>query len=266
MRDEKNGRILRMLRIKKSWRQVDVAEAAGLSRAAVSRHELGLLDDANVGAVRLHAAALGLRAELVLVGRGGDLAKMTDEEHAAIVEHIAATLIEHGWLVDAETSFNHYGDRGRFDLLAFHPATGRLLIVEVKTELTDLQDLLGVLNVKERLAGRVATEHGWAATSVSTLLAVAGTDAARKTVAAHPALFGSFTIGRGQSALWTTALDRPRRTLIWVLPSRAGRSAWRAGRKRVRRHAAAERPATGPNDRSPGTNAPDLPSSSQEDR
>jgi transcriptional regulator with XRE-family HTH domain len=241
MRDEKNGRILRMLRIKKSWRQVDVAQAAGVSRLAVSRHELGLLDDANVGAVRLHAAALGLRAELVLIGRGGDLAKMTDEEHAAIVEHVAAALIEHGWLVDAETSFNHFGDRGRFDLLAFHPATGRLVIVEVKTELTNLQELLGVLDVKERLAKRVATKHGWAATSVSTLLAVAGTDVARKTVAAHPALFGSFTIGRGQSAMWTTALDRPRRTLIWMPPSRAGRSASRAGRKRVRPHRRGER-------------------------
>jgi transcriptional regulator with XRE-family HTH domain len=266
MRDEKNGRILRMLRIKKSWRQVDVAEAAGLSRTAISRHELGLLDDANVGAVRLHAAALGLRAELVLIGRGGDLAKMTDEEHAAIVEHTAAALTEHGWLVDAETSFNHYGDRGRFDLLAFHPATGRLLVVEVKTELTDLQDLLGVLDVKERLAKRVAAEHGWAATSVSTLLAVAGTDLARKTVAAHPALFASFTIGRGASALWTTALDRPRRTLIWVPPSRAGRTDWRAGRKRVRPHRAAERPLTNPNDRSPSTNASDLPARGQGNR
>lgn len=40
-------------------------------------------------------------------------------------------------------SFNHYGDRGRYDILAFHPPTGILLVVEVKTGIGDVQATLG---------------------------------------------------------------------------------------------------------------------------
>ncbi len=38
-----------------------------------------------------------------------------------------------------EFGFNHYGDRGSVDVLAWHSATRTLLIVEVKSILTDLQ-------------------------------------------------------------------------------------------------------------------------------
>lgn len=234
MRDEQTGRILRLVRIKNEWRQADVAQAAGLSRPTISKHELGLIDETTVRSLRLHGSALGLRVDVVLAGRGGRLDRLTDEEHAAIVEHIAATLVANGWLVEAEASFNHFGDRGRFDLLAFDPSTGRLLIIEVKTELTDLQETQGKLNVKERIAPQVAKEHGWKVSSTSTLLAVASTPAARQVVTAHPTLFAGYvrtTIGKAA----TGRSELPRRMLAWVPASAAGRNSWRAGRERIRR-------------------------------
>lgn len=156
MRDEQIARHLRMARIRKDWRQSDVGDEAGLSRALIGKHEGGCVEETTVRSLRLHAEALGLRVEITLTGRGGQLSRVTDEEHAAIVELIAKNLVAQGWIVEPEASFNHFGERGRFDLLAYHPATGILLIVEVKTELTDLQEMFGSLNVKERLATRVA--------------------------------------------------------------------------------------------------------------
>lgn len=46
-------------------------------------------------------------------------------------------------------------------LLAFDPQTGTLVIVEVKTQLLDLQDLFGKLDVKTRLAATIAKQRGW---------------------------------------------------------------------------------------------------------
>ena len=92
---------------------------------------------------------------------------------------------------EAEGSFSEWGERGRVDLLAFDPSTGTFVIVEVKTQLLDLQDLFGSLNVKERLAATVAERRRWKLRRQTVLLAVADTSANREIVA-HPALFADF--------------------------------------------------------------------------
>jgi len=151
-----SGRMLRMLRLRREWRQQDVAGRAGLSRAAVGRHENGIIG--SVDAVERHASVFGLRLELRLVGRGGQLLWLADEEHAAIVERLARWLSDEGWMVEPEASFSEWGERGRIDLLAHEPRAGTLAIVEVKTALLDLQDLFGRLDVKgaARRRGREA--------------------------------------------------------------------------------------------------------------
>jgi hypothetical protein len=214
-----------------------------MSRALIGKHEGGCIEETTVGSLRRHAEALGLRVEITLTGRGGQLARMTDEEHAAIVELIAKNLVAQGWMVEPEASFNHFGERGRFDLLAYHAATGILLIVEVKTELTDLQEMFGSLNVKERLAARVAEERGWNVSSVSTLLAIAATPSGRKIVEQHSTLFSSHVVVSNKVA-FAADPQRPRRALLWILPQAGGRKAWRAGRRRVRKRRA-QRPISG---------------------
>ena len=54
------------------------------------------------------------------------------------------------WIARPEVSFSIYGERGVIDLLAWHAATRSLLVVELKTELIDLQDLVSVLDRKRR--------------------------------------------------------------------------------------------------------------------
>jgi hypothetical protein len=38
------------------------------------------------------------------------------------------------WQVVVEYTFNHYGDRGSVDVVAWHAGAGALLLVEVKSE------------------------------------------------------------------------------------------------------------------------------------
>jgi len=168
----------------------DVGTKAQLSTAAVGRHENGRIG--SLVALEKHAAVFSLRLDLRLLGRAGALVRLGDEEHAAIVEAVASWFRAAGFETETEASFSEWGERGRIDLLAFDPATGALVIVEVKTQLVDLQDLFGSISVKERLAATVANRRGWTVRRQLSILATAETSANREIVRAHPTLFAGF--------------------------------------------------------------------------
>ena len=108
-----------------------------------------------------------------------------------------------GWVLAPEVSFAIWAERGRVDILAWHPATRSLLIVELKTEIVDVQGLLGALDVKRRLARKIAAERGWYPTSVGVWLVVAGSRTSRRRVAAHRTLLGAaFPDGRKALRAW----------------------------------------------------------------
>ncbi len=230
MRNLRVGRLLRMRRIRRGQRQSDVARAAGLSSSVVGRHEAGEI--ARMDPLRAHAEALGLRAEVRLTGIGGELARLSDDEHAAIQELLAARLRARRFEVVAELSFNEWGERGRVDLAAFEAGSAMLVVVEVKAELSDLQDTLGRLDVKGRLAKRIASLRGWQPAGAAVVLAVAATSANRAIVAAHPALFSGYT-RRWLRDAGLPSLVPGKRMLLWVPARQAGRSSWLAGRHRV---------------------------------
>jgi Holliday junction resolvase-like predicted endonuclease len=177
-----------------------------------------------------HASALDLRLDLRLVGRTGQLVRLADEEHAAIAEAIAGWLRRSGLEVEAEASFSEWGERGRIDLLAYDPHTGTVVIVEVKTLLLDLQELLGSMDVRERLVAVIARRRGWRMERRVTMLAVAASAANRMVVRSHPALFQTFTVRR----LGLSGLGADGRMLVWVTPQRTARRTWVTGRERVR--------------------------------
>lgn len=223
------GRMLRMLRIRRGWRQLDVSTKAGLSAAAIGRHENGLVG--SMRALERHASVFSLRVDVRLAGRSGEVARLADEEHAAIAERIATRLRGLGLAVDVEVSFSEWGERGRFDLLAYDPRAQKLLAIEVKTLLVDLQELFGALDAKQRLATTVAAKRGWTVQRTLTVLAVASTIANRATVRTHPTLFGRF-IPRRLSATLVGGTDD--RSLVWISARDGDRQGWLAGRQRVR--------------------------------
>ena len=229
------GRLFRMVRIRRGLRQQDVAAKSQLDRSSIARIEGGEVERFHVASLRRHAAALGFRLEIALTGRGGEASHLLDEEHAAIVEYVAGQLTGHSWTVEAEASYSEFGERGRVDILAHHAGSGELLVVEVKTELVDLQQLFGSLNVKARLARRIAADRFEPVRSVSVMVAVADTTAARAVVGAHETLFHPYAL-RGQAV--TAWLEHPKagtRLLWFVSAARAGRSSWIAGRRRISR-------------------------------
>jgi hypothetical protein len=66
---------------------------------------------------------------------GEQLDRLIDSVHASVQAAIAEMLSDRGWVVRVEVSFNRYGERGRCDILAIHPRSGTLLVVEVKSRL-----------------------------------------------------------------------------------------------------------------------------------
>jgi transcriptional regulator with XRE-family HTH domain len=143
-------------------RQVDVGNRAGVSQKVVSDLELGRLEAVGLARTRRVAAVLDVSIGIDAWWRGGQADRLLDRAHAGLVDYVVGVLGASGWQVVPEFTFNHYGDRGSVDILAWHPGECILLIVEVKATLTDLQDMLGSLSKKVRVVPKIAAgELGW---------------------------------------------------------------------------------------------------------
>ena len=189
MDDQQFGAAIRALRLRHRWRQEDLAREARCSRVAVSRIERGHLGEVTLDRIRRIAAVLESRAQLDLRWRGGELARLLDQRHAAMQDQVAARLARLvGWQFVAEASFSVYGERGSIDLLAWHADRQALLIIELKSELLDLQDLLATLDRKRRLAPVIARERGWLPRIVATWVVLEEGHGNRRRVATHGAV------------------------------------------------------------------------------
>jgi transcriptional regulator with XRE-family HTH domain len=237
------------------WRQQDLAERAGVSRATVSQAEADPARSVSLRALQHIADALDARLVLDIQWRGAELDRLLDAHHAALVEIVGAFLRRHGWDVRVEVSFNHYGDRGRYDMLAFHRTTRVVLVIEVKTAFGDLQDTIGRLVVKMRVAASVVRPLGWRPSAFVPVLVLAEVTTARRVVSDHPIVFARFT-ERGRSALsWMQSPDR-QAVPTGVLVFRKLSSAKQAGVIRVR-PVSKRRALTTP---TPGDSTPNVPS------
>jgi transcriptional regulator with XRE-family HTH domain len=186
------GSAILLLRKRKAWRQADLSRMSGVSRATVSRLEHGQFESVSVGSLRRVAKALDVRVDLLPRWRAGELDRLLDAGHAALVAAVVERLRHaHGWLVQPEVSFSIWGERGSIDILAFHPETGTLLVIEVKTKLTDLQATLSTFDRKRRLALQIAQERGWNAGSVSSWLVMTDSHTNRRRAAANDVVLKS---------------------------------------------------------------------------
>jgi hypothetical protein len=71
------------------------------------------------------------------------------------------------------------------DMLAFHASSGCLLVIELKSAVIDINDLMGNLDRKRRLAAQVAAERGWHARSISTWIIVGRGRTNQRRLGAH---------------------------------------------------------------------------------
>lgn len=190
MTDREIGRAIRAVRIKQHKRQIDVAQEAGVSQQTMSRVERGRLDEVTLPVLRRIVDAIGARIVLELRWQAADLDRLLGARHSAMHEAVARMFARlAGWEPVPEVSFAIYGERGVIDILAWHAPTRSLLVIELKTELADIQETLGTLDRKVRLARSIAKERGWDATTVSAWLVVAEGSTNRRRVAAHSTTF-----------------------------------------------------------------------------
>jgi hypothetical protein len=152
----------------------------------VSRIEHGHIESFSVACLVRVAAALDIRLDLVPRWRGGELDRVLNKGHSALHESVARSFSRRpGWTLAPEVSFSVYGERGVIDTLAWHAATRALLVIELKTAIVDVQELVGTLDRKRRLARGIARERGWSATSVGCWVIVAGSRTNRRRIDTH---------------------------------------------------------------------------------
>jgi transcriptional regulator with XRE-family HTH domain len=117
------GRGFRALRIRRRWRQVDLAAAASVGPSIVARIERGRANTIPPHKLDKVSQALGARLDLRLSWNGEALDRLLDGDHARLVETTAASLRRAGWEVAAEVTFWIRGERGSVDVLAWHART-----------------------------------------------------------------------------------------------------------------------------------------------
>ncbi len=219
MTDERIGQFLATVRRHLGLRQADVARLADVDQKVVSLLERGHLDRVSVQKFRRVCRVLGIDAKIELRWRGGLVDRLIDRDHAAIGELVVAELSSLDWQTLPEFTFNVFGERGSVDILAWHAGLRALLIVEVKTQLTDLQRLLMSMSRKLRLVpGVAAKERGWDRAVLGHLVVVADTHANRSTVASHSSMFdASFPSRTAETRRW---LRSPSTDLagLWFVP------------------------------------------------
>ena len=190
MDDQRFGSVVRSVRLKKRWRQVDLAKAANVSPSTISRVERGHLDQLSLETIRKVARALDVRVDLVARWRAGDLDRLLNARHSKLHELVARMFRDElpGWVLRPETSFAIYAERGVIDILAWHAGRRALLVIELKTDIADVNELIGVVDRKRRLAPEVVAPFGWEPATVSVWVIVADGRTNRARIAVHNAM------------------------------------------------------------------------------
>jgi transcriptional regulator with XRE-family HTH domain len=245
MDDQRVGVVFRAVRMRRRLRQADVAMIAGVAHSTISRIEHGHLDTLSLRALRAVARVLEIRLELAPWSRRGDLIRFATADHAQLVESVIAELRRLGWDARAEVSFNNFGERGFIDVLAWHGSTRTLLVIEVKTELVDVGEVVGILDRKVRVAAAVAPGMGWVPSSTSSALIVQDGRTNRRRIAAHAATFRSSFPADGRT--FRSHLRRPVGSVaavaFWPIAHRGDVRQAGSGNRRVRMSLECRRPA-----------------------
>jgi transcriptional regulator with XRE-family HTH domain len=219
------GRQLRALRQRKHWRQQDVADKVKVGQPTVSGVEAGRIDAVSVATLERLVAAVDAELVVYVRWRGGDLDRLLDAAHADLVERVAKLLRDLGWQVHPEVSFSEFGERGSIDLLAWHPRARIVLVVEVKSEITAVEETLRRHDVKVRLAPKILFDRfGERPAHVGRLLVLPRTSAARRRLGSHAATFDATYPARGRSlADWLASPTGEVAGILMLPPSRAVR-------------------------------------------
>jgi transcriptional regulator with XRE-family HTH domain len=237
---------VRARRHRRGWRLADLAAAAGVGAGVCGLLERGEVGRLTVRTARAIAAAVDLPLSWDIGWQRMEVERLLDADHATLCAGVAELLVGEGWEIRSEVSFNHYGDRGRIDLLAWHAQERVALVIEAKTAIVGVEQTLGLLDVKARVAKHVVAEIGWPVPGrVVPALFIADGTTARRHVKRVAVLFRRYDCTGAAARAW---LRRPSERIGGLLrfvplPIGNGVDRRRADRRRVRRSLAESRSA-----------------------
>jgi transcriptional regulator with XRE-family HTH domain len=250
MDDQRFGTTIRTIRIRRKLRQSDLARLANVSVGMVSRIERGHLDGVTIETLRAVAKVLDVRVDVVPRWRAGDLDRLLNARHSALHEEVARSFATRpDWLTKPEVSFAIYVERGIIDILAWNAKQQMLLVIELKTDIADVNELVGTLDRKRRLAVQIAGEHGWPVgrgAKVSAWLIVAESRTNRRRVQAHKTMLRAALPLDGRSmAGWLAEPSRPIGAIsFWPILNHGGLGAGPTPVRRVRAPKSPKRPSS----------------------
>ena len=211
----------------------------------MSRVERGQLDGLTIASMRRVCASVGATLELTVKWRGPLLDRLVDEAHARLCARVVEILERAGWEAYVEVSYSHFGERGSVDVMGLHPATGSVVVVEVKTMIVSVEELLRSHDAKVRLARQIVHDRwGWQPKRVGRLLVVEGSTANRTRIRTSAALVTRVMPGRAADArLWLAEPDTSSLSAVWfVRPRPPSGPARAASPQRVRRPSGSQPP------------------------
>jgi transcriptional regulator with XRE-family HTH domain len=188
--DQRFGSTIRAVRVRRGWRQQDLAARSGVSPSTISRLERGHPGPLSLDTIRRVAAALDVRVDLVARWRAGDLDRLLNAKHSQLHELVAQWFGTElpGWILAPEVSYAVYAERGVVDIGAWHPGRRAILVIELKTDIVDVNQTIGKVGEKARLIRQIVKDRGWVPLTVSTWLIVAAGRTNRARIAAHKAV------------------------------------------------------------------------------
>jgi len=202
----------------------------GLTQAALvgagrSRHVPRLIEDGRAGELRIddvrdHFARLGANVRLTAWYEGALLDRLIDADHADVVEAAVHEVVRAGWpRVETEVSFSEWGERGSIDFLGASEAERAVLIGEAKSAWGSLEETLRSLDVKARLAPKIAADRlGWKPHVVGVVLVFPEAGSARRVGQRYAAtLLAAFPARNREVRAWLRRPAQPLRGL-WFLP------------------------------------------------
>lgn len=193
--------ISRKVRLELRLTQGEVADAAHVSRGYVAAIEAGTANP-TLDVVERIGTVLGLEADLVLHPPTlVEPSSQLDLVHARGIAYVERRLRAAGWQTAHEDEIVQARSHGWIDIIAFHPTSGSLLVIEIKTRLIDLGAVERQVGWYARAASDVARRKGWRPRRIVTWLLVLASDEVDRVIAANSQLLGAAFPTRARAML-----------------------------------------------------------------
>jgi transcriptional regulator with XRE-family HTH domain len=199
------GRVIRDVRVAYGWSQRELARRSRTSQSVISRIECGRAEAFDLAVIGRVFETLGIRMQVRFeVPPAVAVRRERSPGHDRCVVHVARRLQRAGYEVATEVEVGDGRWRAWIDVLAFHPASGLLIVIEVKTELHDVPAEQRRLASYERESWAAARRLGWDADRRISALLLLRTAAIDRVVAANRSLLRLAVPGTAADLLrWT---------------------------------------------------------------